>query len=418
MRNIIIILSFVLLISCSRSAGDKAIPVEKNSNENPAKPAAVETTSVENTDKPAVVEKRTPMHVTTPDGLNVRGEPSTSGEKLFTLKYKTRVYAKEPEEIHKAVIDGFNDYWREIEYNGKSGWVFGAYLDTLKPMFFEDKTISHQNITGLIPGEWRAIQDPRNNSYAKSIIAHADFISGMYLPGKHYSFDWDNTYFMGLEETSFGGEGIWKSDGKMLYLTSNYYGDDSNESTEGDDVEYSIHFKNKNIMVLTETQNNEEDMFIRKNVLLDRIIEDNDYLELEEYLASGYEFNENYEQGLTPLMNAIRRQREDMALLLLESGSDVNAVDNSGKSPLHHACERRMVTIASRLLELGAEVNALDDYGQTPLDFLIYGYKDTDNDSAQLYKLMKSCQAKPQKLQEIPFQYRGYSDDHLLQPLE
>jgi ankyrin repeat protein len=72
------------------------------------------------------------------------------------------------------------------------------------------------------------------------------------------------------------------------------------------------------------------------------------------------------EDGWTPLHVASRRNRIEIAKLLIDRGADVEAkVD--GWTPLHLASRWNCIETAKLLLERGADVEAKDDCGQTPL---------------------------------------------------
>jgi hypothetical protein len=71
--------------------------------------------------------------------------------------------------------------------------------------------------------------------------------------------------------------------------------------------------------------------------------------------------------SLTPLQQAILRNRTAIALLLLEAGADPNLPDGSGRTPLHLAVVRGNVEVANALLAKKADPNQLDKIGWTPL---------------------------------------------------
>ena len=71
--------------------------------------------------------------------------------------------------------------------------------------------------------------------------------------------------------------------------------------------------------------------------------------------------------ALSPLHNAILRNRTEIAQLLLDAGADVNEPDRSKRTPLHLAVERNNPAIAEALLARKAKPNELDKDGWTPL---------------------------------------------------
>ncbi len=71
--------------------------------------------------------------------------------------------------------------------------------------------------------------------------------------------------------------------------------------------------------------------------------------------------------GLTPLHQAILRNRTEIATLLLDAGASVDAPDRSARTPLHLAVERGNVALVQTLLARHAKPNELDRTGWTPL---------------------------------------------------
>jgi hypothetical protein len=71
--------------------------------------------------------------------------------------------------------------------------------------------------------------------------------------------------------------------------------------------------------------------------------------------------------GLTPLHQAILRNRNEIALFLLDSGASVDAPDRSARTPLHLAVERGNVALVQALLARKAKPNERDRIGWTPL---------------------------------------------------
>ena len=71
--------------------------------------------------------------------------------------------------------------------------------------------------------------------------------------------------------------------------------------------------------------------------------------------------------GWTPLHLASYWNRIETAKLLLERGADVNAKDNEGATPLHLASWNNCIEIAKLLIDAGADVRAEDNEGRTPL---------------------------------------------------
>ncbi|MEO5716413.1 MAG: ankyrin repeat domain-containing protein [Luteolibacter sp.] len=73
------------------------------------------------------------------------------------------------------------------------------------------------------------------------------------------------------------------------------------------------------------------------------------------------------ENSRPPLEQAVLRNKQDIALLLLKSGADPNTTDASKRTPLHLAVERNNAVVVTALLKSGAKPNRLDKDGWTPL---------------------------------------------------
>jgi ankyrin repeat protein len=71
--------------------------------------------------------------------------------------------------------------------------------------------------------------------------------------------------------------------------------------------------------------------------------------------------------SLTPLHQAILRNRTEIAQLLLRSGAAVDVPDRSARTPLHLAVERGSLVLVQALLERHAKPNERDRLGWTPL---------------------------------------------------
>jgi type 1 glutamine amidotransferase len=68
-----------------------------------------------------------------------------------------------------------------------------------------------------------------------------------------------------------------------------------------------------------------------------------------------------------PLEQAILRNKQEIAVLLLESGANPNSTNASKRTPLHLAVDRNNPAIAAALLKAGAKPNLLDNDGWTAL---------------------------------------------------
>ncbi len=73
------------------------------------------------------------------------------------------------------------------------------------------------------------------------------------------------------------------------------------------------------------------------------------------------------EAAMAPLHQAILRNRNEIALLLIEKGADVSEPDRSQRTPLHLAVERANVALVDALLAKKAKPDERDKMGWTPL---------------------------------------------------
>lgn len=71
--------------------------------------------------------KKEKKYVFVSTGLRMRSEPTLAGEFIVLVPTDAEVdvlrYSKS-----KETVDGLADYWAEIEYGGRTGWVFNGYL--------------------------------------------------------------------------------------------------------------------------------------------------------------------------------------------------------------------------------------------------------------------------------------------------
>jgi hypothetical protein len=75
----------------------------------------------------------------------------------------------------------------------------------------------------------------------------------------------------------------------------------------------------------------------------------------------------NPDAALAPLHQAILRNRNEIALFLLEAGAGVDTPDRSRRTPLHLAVERGNLALVEALLARRAQPDELDKLGWTPL---------------------------------------------------
>jgi uncharacterized protein len=83
-------------------------------------------------------------------------------------------------------------------------------------------------------------------------------------------------------------------------------------------------------------------------------------------ISSGANANELVDD-LTPLMQAVIANQDDLVDLLLDSGAAVNSADSAGWTALHFVAQSGTAAIARKLILAGAVVEQEDKLGNTPL---------------------------------------------------
>lgn len=90
---------------------------------------------------------------------------------------------------------------------------------------------------------------------------------------------------------------------------------------------------------------------------------------IREYLNETKEHIDIFVDSVTPLMNAVIKNRNDVIDILLEYGSNVNLRSGEGWTALHFACssQKNNRTMVQKLLDAKANANITNYYGYTPL---------------------------------------------------
>ena len=100
-----------------------------------------------------------------------------------------------------------------------------------------------------------------------------------------------------------------------------------------------------------------------------RAVIDGDVTTVDRMLRDGMPVNASDGGGWTALQIAARRNRIDVARLLLDKGADVSRQDPLFKGTLLHYTARRNHTEVARLLiDNGADINKQNCNNETPLD--------------------------------------------------
>lgn len=116
----------------------------------------------------------------------------------------------------------------------------------------------------------------------------------------------------------------------------------------------------------------QQEKYVKKfwdNMQWNNLTEEQIIEEIDMYVQNGFDVNVRDSRGVTPLINAIRCYRKDVAKRLIELNARVNmrATDESGTSTLIVASARGMLEIAQILIEKRANVNAVNKKGVTSL---------------------------------------------------
>jgi ankyrin repeat protein len=95
---------------------------------------------------------------------------------------------------------------------------------------------------------------------------------------------------------------------------------------------------------------------------------DGDQAKISALLARGANVEVADEQGMTPLLLAIKQGRPDVVELLLNHGADIHHAAHDGVTPLFLAIRERRSDLVALLLDKGADVNTRGAIsGVTPL---------------------------------------------------
>ena len=112
----------------------------------------------------------------------------------------------------------------------------------------------------------------------------------------------------------------------------------------------------------------EADSEQKKSASIDEAIAKGNLDEVRAFLkADPASANKGAHPKLPPLLQAVMRNKSEIALALIQAGADVNAADSSGRSALHLAVERGNPGTIAALMAAKANPNVRDQTGWTPL---------------------------------------------------
>ncbi|MFO7849450.1 MAG: SH3 domain-containing protein [Spirochaetia bacterium] len=75
-----------------------------------------------------ILSVRSNWAVITGSHLRLREQPSTDSRAVTTL-WRGNVLEIISREDLKVQVEGIEDYWYQVAYDGLQGWVFGGYID-------------------------------------------------------------------------------------------------------------------------------------------------------------------------------------------------------------------------------------------------------------------------------------------------
>lgn len=93
-----------------------------------------------------------------------------------------------------------------------------------------------------------------------------------------------------------------------------------------------------------------------------------DTAEVQRFIDSGSDVNEEDDAGNVPLIEAVEKEHSDVVRELLDNGADINAKCGHGLTALMSAAVRGQVQMVELLLDRKACANAKDSLGTTALD--------------------------------------------------
>ena len=125
------------------------------------------------------------------------------------------------------------------------------------------------------------------------------------------------------------------------------------------------------------------------NEKLFEAIRENKIDKVLELIEKGADIEARNKGGWTPLHIACSYGKTETALMLIEKGADIGARNNGGSTPLHYACAYGKTETALILIEKGADIEARNNGGETPLDWASEGLKEVLKNKIQNSKDIK-----------------------------
>lgn len=118
----------------------------------------------------------------------------------------------------------------------------------------------------------------------------------------------------------------------------------------------------------------------------------------------------------TPLVLALKKNMDDIAIMLINAGVDVNVLCRNDESALHWACILRKDPIIISLLEHGSLTAISNRYGHTPYEYYGYELKLIDlNNPINEFGIVKCLTANMREFTDLYFHVSDYQRDLSLQ---
>lgn len=143
-------------------------------------------------------------------------------------------------------------------------------------------------------------------------------------------------------------------------------------------------------------------------------------------LEQGADPNCVFENGATPLIQAVRFDRPDRIEILLKHGADINKPGKRGGTPLHIAAGLGRAKCMAMLLKLGAKINTAGAFGRSPLmdaarmghlkimeDLIDAGAEVNARDSMDRTPLMHAAEAQKNSLEAVRMLVSSGADPNL-----
>lgn len=315
-KNIIILLIFILLLNCSK----------KNN--------------------PAEIEKQKKW-IISENGLILRTGPSKDTEKILTINYGSEIDIIEESKIYEK-INSINANWIKVNYQGKTGWVFGGYLSGIKPS---------DNLESFISGKtWIQLDEEILNGEATY-----NFFAGIWFDG----FQLDGKYSGGVDSGGEGIVGTWEVNGNSIIINGNF----SSDSGYSSDTTININVININKDKAEVEINGKRCKLFRYYIfIIDDIVKNNDLDVLKYYINNNGGVKNLLYGKLTYLHFTSYNGNIIFSRYLLDQGISINSVNINNDTPLHFAVANNQIEMVKFLIDNDADTKIINSNNHTALD--------------------------------------------------